>query len=135
MLEMTDSDAPINGMTIVYDGYCPFCRNYVRMLRLREAVGSVRLVNARNCDDLVVRDLKKRGLDLNEDMAVLFRGQLYRGGDAMSLIARFSEGRGPLGQLNSWLLSEPRRAKLLYPFLRFGRKLTLTLLGRGSIPA
>jgi hypothetical protein len=34
-------------MVIVYDGECPFCRNYVRLMELRKVVGNVDLVNAR----------------------------------------------------------------------------------------
>jgi hypothetical protein len=28
-----------NKMVVVYDGECPFCRNYVRLMSLRKAVG------------------------------------------------------------------------------------------------
>jgi len=34
-------------MVIVYDGECPFCRNYIRLMELRKTVGNVDLVNAR----------------------------------------------------------------------------------------
>ena len=32
---------------LVYDGDCPFCSAYVRFVRLRDAVGTVHLVDAR----------------------------------------------------------------------------------------
>ncbi|MFT5932039.1 MAG: putative DCC family thiol-disulfide oxidoreductase YuxK, partial [Hyphomonas sp.] len=35
------------GTFIVYDGDCPFCSEYVKLLRLRDAIGPVSLVNAR----------------------------------------------------------------------------------------
>jgi predicted DCC family thiol-disulfide oxidoreductase YuxK len=34
-------------MVIVYDGECPVCRKYVRLMGLRKAAGNVDLVNAR----------------------------------------------------------------------------------------
>jgi predicted DCC family thiol-disulfide oxidoreductase YuxK len=34
-------------MVLVYDGECPFCRNYVRLMSLRKAVGDIELVDAR----------------------------------------------------------------------------------------
>ena len=33
-----------SGTFIVYDGDCPFCRSYVSLMKLREAVGKVTLV-------------------------------------------------------------------------------------------
>src|SRR5690606_25765599 len=41
------------GLTIVYDGDCPFCTSYIRLLRIRDAAGPVRLVNAREDHDVV----------------------------------------------------------------------------------
>ncbi len=35
-----------NKMVVVYDGECPFCRNYIRLMSLRKAVGDVELVDA-----------------------------------------------------------------------------------------
>jgi predicted DCC family thiol-disulfide oxidoreductase YuxK len=32
---------------IVYDGECPFCTQYVKLMRLRETVGIVKPLNAR----------------------------------------------------------------------------------------
>jgi len=34
-------------VTVFYDGECPFCTRYVRLLRLRRAAGTVRLVDLR----------------------------------------------------------------------------------------
>ena len=39
---------------IVYDGECPFCTQYVKLMRLRETVGIVKPLNARE-DHPVVR--------------------------------------------------------------------------------
>ena len=39
---------PTQRASIVYDGDCPFCSRYVKLVRLREALGSVDLVNARD---------------------------------------------------------------------------------------
>ena len=38
---------------IVYDGDCPFCARYVRFVRLRDTIGHVALVNARDGGALV----------------------------------------------------------------------------------
>ena len=38
---------------IVYDGQCPFCSRYVELVRLRQSLGQVRLINAREGGPLV----------------------------------------------------------------------------------
>lgn len=110
---------------IFYDGQCPLCRAYTRMLRLRDAVGRVELIDARSGDPRVTI-LRRAGVDLDRGMAVRHGGRLYHGAAAMQLLAILSRPGGPL----RWLLKSPRRAALLYPLLRAGRSLLLRLSGR-----
>lgn len=125
----TDMDAPNgNEMLVFYDGECPFCSAYVRLLRLREAVGRVELIDARS-DDVRVGALKDAGVDLNAGMAVRYGGTLYHGADAMRILSVLSADGGILRAV----MKSPRRAKVVYPFLRAGRGLVLRLLGRKPI--
>jgi predicted DCC family thiol-disulfide oxidoreductase YuxK len=119
-------------MTIVYDGLCPFCTSYVQLMALRQRVGTVDLVDARS-DHPSVSHLKRSGYDLNEGMAAIFGGKVFYGSDALALISRITDSRGPVGGLISWLLRDPARARTLYPAMKRGRKLALKLLGRPQI--
>ena len=56
---------------VVYDGECPFCTAYVKLLRLREAAGKVELVNAREADHPIVLKVRDRGIVLDEEMALM----------------------------------------------------------------
>jgi predicted DCC family thiol-disulfide oxidoreductase YuxK len=107
-------------LRIVYDGDCPFCRNYVALLRLRER-HDVRLVDARREPALAAQ----YGLDLNEGMIVDMDGKVHHGARAVSLLSHLS---GRFG-----LLRSERVASAVYPLLRFGRNVTLKLLGRSQI--
>ena len=62
------------GAWIVYDGDCPFCSRYVQMVRLREAVGPVRLVNAREGGPLV-EEARRAGFDLDAGMVLKMGGK------------------------------------------------------------
>lgn len=128
-----DADEPVDGVTVVYDGECPFCSAYVRMVSLREAVGEVRLVDARGSDDPVVREVMGRGFDLNEGMALLIGGRIYHGSDCLHVLALLTGGGSLLNRLSARLFRSRSVARYAYPVLRAGRNLSLRLLGRGRI--
>lgn len=114
---------------ILYDGDCPFCHNYVALLRLREAVGPLRIVNAREGGP-EAEYARSAGLDLDEGMVLHLDGQLHHGADCMRVLAALSDPRGIIDRLLAWTFVSGRRARALYPLLRFGRNLTLRTLGR-----
>ena len=119
-------------MIIVYDGDCPFCRNYVSLMRLREAISKVRLVDARDDQDLVLF-LAKRGFNINEGMAVIHGDTIYFGEDAVTLISSIAISRRPIGRLIAQVLNSKKRARVLYPIMKAGRRLTLKALGLSPI--
>lgn len=121
------------GLTIVYDGDCPFCSAYVAMLRLRDAAGPVTLLDARTPDHPLIARIHAEGLDLDDGMAVDYAGRLWHGDAAMTLLASLTTPSGPFNRASAWAFRSPLRARLLYPPLRAGRNLTLRLLGRRKI--
>jgi len=119
-------------MTIVYDGDCPFCNNYVHLMALRKAVGNVDLIDARTADP-TAKELAERGYDLNEGMVAIYGGKVYYGSDAVILISSVTNAETWLARLVAWLLRSPGRAKFLYPYMKFGRRVTLRILGKPLI--
>lgn len=121
-------------MLLVYDGACPLCSNYVRMLRLREAAGPVELVDARG-DHPVVSTLGQLGYDLDEGMA-LVRGYgsqeqaVAHGDECIHQLALLTTPVGVFNRVSASVLRSERRSKLIYPILRSGRNTALWLLGR-----
>ena len=124
------SEAP--DIYVVYDGECPFCSAYVRMVRLRETAGDVRLLDAREAHP-VVEEIKALGFDFDEGMALKIGDAIYHGDDCIHQLAMMSGPSGVLNRLHFWVFKSPARAKFLYPFLRSGRNLALRLLGRRKI--
>jgi predicted DCC family thiol-disulfide oxidoreductase YuxK len=120
------------GAYVVYDGDCPFCSEYVKLLRLREAVGKVALVNARD-DHPAVRYAIEKGVDLNQEMALILNGEVFSGPDCMHRLALMSTGAGPFNSVMARVFASPRLSRALYPLLRTGRNLTLRLMGRKPI--
>lgn len=114
---------------IIYDGDCIFCQNYVRFVRLRETIGPVELLDARSGDPRVKAHWRQ-GYDLNEGMLFVHRGTTYYGADAVNVLATLSSDTTWLNRLNGAIFSRPATARLLYPALKLGRR--LTLLARGK---
>ena len=114
---------------LVYDGDCPFCSAYVHMLRLREAIGAVRLIDAREGGPEVARVIEK-GMDLDSGMVLCHEGKLYHGADCVHRIALLTTPNRAFNRLNAWVFRHEWLSRLLYPVLRFGRACALRLLGR-----
>ena len=117
---------------VVYDGECPFCSAYVRMVRLREAAGTVHLLDAREPHP-VVDEIKRLGLDLDEGMALKMGDEIFHGDECMNRLAMLSGPSGLFNRFHFWVFSDPKRSRALYPFLRSGRNFALRLLGRRKI--
>lgn len=117
---------------IVYDGDCPFCANYIRFTRLRQAAGKVELIDARS-DHPIIAEITARGLDLDEGMVMKQAGHFYHGDDVVHRLALMTTGSGPFNAAMAAVFRSPRRARVLYPWLRAGRNAALALLGRGKI--
>lgn len=118
-------------LLVIYDGECPFCKSYVRLMALRDRVGTVLLIDGRS-DDPHVKTAREKGYDLNEGMLAIYGDKTYYGSDALSLISILSEGDSLFQRALSRLLRN-RRARFLYPAMKLGRNLTLAVLGRARI--
>jgi predicted DCC family thiol-disulfide oxidoreductase YuxK len=119
---------------IVYDGACPFCDDYVRYQRLDRAAESLELVDARTRPEVLAAE----GIEaaaMEEGMVVIADGRQYRGADAVHLLSTLSEspGRWWVRAVAAVSRSGPA-ARALYPFLRFGRRVALALLGVPRFP-
>jgi len=133
MIKSSDrKPAEHSGLTIVYDGECPFCASYIRLVRLRETVGPVELVDARQ-EHPVLDEVRARNLDLDEGMVVRVDGAYLHGPAAMAAISSMSTPSGLVNRAMRTLFKTPKRAALLYPMMVRGRNATLRLLGRKPI--
>lgn len=119
-------------LSIIYDGHCPFCSRYVRLVRLREALGNVQLIDARSGHALA-RMLVERGYDLNEGMALIDGDDIYYGDDCINRLALMSTGSGVFNRINAAIFRSKTCSRLLYPIMKAGRRLVLFILGRKKI--
>ncbi|MGB1581608.1 MAG: DCC1-like thiol-disulfide oxidoreductase family protein, partial [Nevskiales bacterium] len=93
-------DAP--PLQLVYDGECPFCTRYVKLLRLRETVGELELISARSMHPLVAEVLQQ-GFVIDDGMVLKMQGRYYHGDDCLHVLAMMSSQRGWFNRINFWL--------------------------------
>jgi predicted DCC family thiol-disulfide oxidoreductase YuxK len=123
-LQVPDAD----DLWLVYDGECPVCSNYCRHIRLRETVGPLHLVDARQPSPLM-DEITHAGLDIDQGMVLKVRGQLYYGDVAMHMITLMSTRAGWFNRLSLLLFGTPLAARIFYPAGKAVRNLLLKVLG------
>jgi hypothetical protein len=104
----------------------------VRLVRLRETLGHVELVNARDGGP-IVEEVVAGGFDLDDGMALKLNGTLYHGADCVHVLALLSTPSTTFNRINRMVFRSQTISRLLYPVLRTGRNLTLRFLGRQQI--
>ena len=123
---------------ILYDGECPFCTAFARLVRLRENVGPVRIVNARDGGP-ELDAVRAAGLDIDEGNAVLERwdgtsaARIHHGADAQGWLAVRSRPLTPVGLFLRTLFATPALGLASYPVLKGMRNAALWAMGRRRI--
>ena len=117
---------------LVYDKDCPACDNYCQVVRIRESIGELKIINARESSE-VLEEITQLGLDIDQGMVLKMGGVIYYGADAIHALALISSRSGVFNKLNYWLFKSKRVSAVLYPVLRFIRNLLLKMLGKTKI--
>lgn len=117
---------------LIYDGKCPFCSRYAELLRLRESLGTLRLINARD-GGVDVDRIVAQGYDLDEGMVLVLGGQVHHGADCIHRLALMTTKSSRFNRLNGALFRSRTASRALYPILKFGRNVTLRILGRPKL--
>jgi len=119
-------------LLLVYDKQCPACNNYSKMIRIKESVGELLLVDARE-DSPVMDEITDAGLDIDEGMVLKMNDQLYYAADAIHALSLISSRSGIFNRLVYWVFKSKRASQILYPMLKTGRLVLLKLLRKSKI--
>ncbi len=117
---------------LVYDKQCPACNAYCQLVRIRESVGELKIIDARAHSD-VLDEITGQGMDIDQGMVLKTGDQLYYGADAIHALALMSSRSGLFNRFNYWMFKSKTLSSWFYPVLRFFRMLLLKLLGRTKI--
>lgn len=117
---------------LIYDGECPICRPTANALKIKDAVGTLHLVNAR-MPHPILHELINAGLNLDDGMVVKFKNTLYHGADAQHVLAMIGTNSDWFNRINVLLFRSTFIAKLIYPVLRGFRNTLLKIKGISKI--
>ena len=114
----------------VFDGGCPICSFAAHALRIREALGSLNLVDARaEPNHPLALEISALGLNLDEGMVFRVRGINYHGDGALHMMAILGSDSGWFNRVNAFLFRFRAIAGFLYPVLRAMRNQLLRVKG------
>ena len=113
---------------LVYDGECPVCKTYCKYIRIRDAVGNLQLVDARQ-PGILMDEITAAGLDIDQGMVLKFKDVIYYGADAIHMLTLLSTPSGIFNRINYYVFSTKIGAKIVYPLGKAFRTLLLKLLG------
>ncbi|MEJ2452170.1 MAG: DCC1-like thiol-disulfide oxidoreductase family protein [Gammaproteobacteria bacterium] len=117
---------------LVYDKQCPACHFYCQLVRIRDSVGDLKLVDARAPSE-VMDEITAAGLDIDQGMVLKLGDALYYGADAIHMLSLIGSRSGVFNRVNYWLFRSKAISGVVYPILRFFRNLLLKLLGKTKI--
>ena len=111
-------------LTLVYDGGCPFCRDFATRSELNSGIGGLEIIDGR-ADSNLRKDLLKRGVSLANGAVLIENDQLWHGSEAIAELSRRMNPSDPLLGLLRELFQDQPRARLLYPLLLTARRVAL----------
>ena len=125
---MKNLSATPEDVWLVYDDECPVCRSYCKYVRIRETVGWLRLVDARQPGPLM-DEITAAGLDIDQGMVLKWQQATYYGPDAIHMLSLLSTRSGWFNRLCFVFFGTRWGARAFYPVGKAFRNLLLKLLG------
>lgn len=117
---------------LVYDKECPACSYFCKLARIRESVGKLVLVDAREGGP-VMDEITAAGLDIDQGMVLKVGDKLYYGADAIHTLSLMGTRSGAFNRLSFFLFRSKRLSAVIYPVLRSCRNLLLKILRKSKI--
>ena len=114
----------------IYDGECPFCNHFAQLLELKSYLSELKILDGRK-DLALLSKLYKQGYDLNKGAILIRNENIMHGADAINWIcSEIPNTSDSLLEVLRIIFTSKKRTNFLFPFLIWGRRLSLTLKGK-----
>ena len=114
----------------IYDGECPFCNHFAQLLELKSSLPEFEILDGRK-NLALLSQLYNQGYDLNKGAILISNKNIRHGADAINWICtQIKEPSDSLLEVLRIIFTSKKRANILFPFLLWGRRFSLTLKGK-----
>ena len=114
----------------IYDGECPFCNHFAQLLELKSSLTKLEILDGRK-NLALLSQLYNQGYDLNKGAILINNENIMHGADAINWIcSEIKEPSDSLLEVLRIIFKSNKRTHILFPFLLWGRRLSLTLKGK-----
>ena len=114
----------------IYDGECPFCNHFAQLLEFKSSLPTLEILDGRKNLPLLSQ-MYNQGYDLNKGAILINKGKVMHGAEAINWICReIKEPSDSLLEILRIIFNSNKRTNFLFPFLLWGRRLSLTLKGK-----
>ena len=93
-----DASHQASDIILVYDKECPACDLYCKLVRIRESIGKLILVDARNPGSFM-DEITAAGLDIDQGMVLKVGDRMYYGVDAIHTLSIMGTRSGVFNRL------------------------------------
>ena len=114
----------------IYDGECPFCNHFAQLLELKCSLSNLEILDGRK-NLALLSQLYKQGYDLNKGAILIQNENIMHGAAAINWIcSKVKEPSDSMLEVLRIIFTSTKRTNFLFPFLLWGRRLSLTLKGK-----
>ena len=114
----------------IYDGDCPFCNYFAQLLELKSSLPDFEILDGRK-NLALLSQLYSQGYDLNKGAIFISNQTIMHGADAINFIcSKINAPSDSLLEVLRIIFTSHKRTNFLFPFLLWGRRLSLTLKGK-----
>ena len=114
----------------IYDGECPFCNYFAELLELKSCLPELEILDGRK-NLALLSHLYKQGYDLNKGAILIHNEKIMHGAAAIHWIcSKLNNPSDSMLEVLRIIFTSTKRTNLLFPFLLWGRRLSLTLKGK-----
>ena len=120
-------------LTLIYDGGCPFCRQFALRSELKAGIPQLQIVDGR-ANHSIRQELNTFGLPLRDGAVLIEEEQRWHGSEAIAELSRRMKPSDPLLTLLAKVFCDDHRSSLAYPALLAARRIALATRGLSVDP-
>ncbi len=114
----------------IFDGECPFCNYFAELLEFKSCLPELEILDGRK-NLALLSHLYKQGYDLNKGAILIHNENIMHGAAAINWIcSKLNQPSDSMLEVLRIIFTSTKRTNLLFPFLLWGRRLSLTLKGK-----